>query len=122
MRMRFNIFAVLMFAGLAVALTAPAWGQGEVTPADCADAAGCVESVRWGAWGLIGLGLLFVAVGIMPPPRRREDEVGNAGGLSLLRGLQVRIEKETTGWRRWQWPVLGLFFIGLGAATLVGWR
>lgn len=107
---------------LAVALTAPAWGQGGVTAADCADAAGCVDGASWGAWGLIGLGLLFLAVGVMPPPRRREDEAGNAGSRSLLSVLQARIEKETTGWRRWQWPVLGLFFAGLGAATLFGWR
>jgi hypothetical protein len=119
MRKRHIVFAVL---SLAVALSAPVWGQGEATPADCAAAEICVDGVRWGAWGMIGLGLLFLAVGVIPPPRRREDEVGNAGGLSLLRVLQARIEKETTGWRRWQWPVLGLFFIGLGAATLFGWR
>jgi hypothetical protein len=117
--MRCIRFAVLSFAGLAMAFAAPAWGQGED---DCAVAADCVGGAGWGAWGMIGLGLLFLAVGALPPPRRREDEVGNTGGLSLLRLLQARMEKETTGWRRWQWPVLGLFFIGLGAATLVGWR
>jgi len=116
--MHYVLSAVLSLASLAVALPGSAWGQGT----DCAAAADCAGGARWGAWGMIGLGLLFLAVGVMPPPRRREDEVGNAGGLSLLRLLQARMEKETTGWRRWQWPVLGLFFIGLGAATLSGWR
>lgn len=101
---------------VAVIAALPAWAQ-----ETCAGGEPCGEAVRWGAWGLIILGLMFFAVWMMPPPRRREDEVGNAG-LPLIRLLQARIQKEMTGWRRWQWPVLGLFFLGLGIATLAGWR
>jgi hypothetical protein len=36
--------------------------------------------------------------------------------------LQALIRRETTGWRRWQWPVMGLFFIGLGLTFLWGGR
>ncbi len=96
---------------------APAWAQ----EAACPEGERCGEAFQWGAWGLIALGLLFFAVWLLPAPGSREDEAGNAG-LPLMRLLQARIRKETTGWRRWQWPLLGLFFLGLGIATLAGWR
>ena len=70
----------------------------------------------WGAWGLIAMGVLFFLITVMPY-RAPED----GGGLPLLRGLQARMETETTGWRRWQWPLIGLFFVGLGSAMLLGW-
>ena len=80
----------------------------------------CGEVATMGAWGLIVLGLLFWLVALLP--FRRAGEAGEGQGISLLTRLQMRIEKETTGWRRLQWPLLGLFFITLGVATLVGWR
>ena len=111
---------ILVTAGWLAALlpgvAVPAWAQ-----ETCADGAPCAAATQWGAWGLIAIGLAFIAVWLMPAPGRREDEVGNAG-LPLMRLLQARIQKELTGWRRWQWPVLGTFFIGLGVATLAGWR
>ena len=36
--------------------------------------------------------------------------------------MHRRIDRELSGWRRLQWPVIGLFFAGLGVATLMGWR
>jgi len=100
----------LAFLCLAVASAAPALAH-----------AGHDEDVgtRWGAWGLIVMGVLFCALALVPP---RPQELEREGGFALLRMLQARIEKELTGWRRLQWPVLGLFFIALGVATLAGWR
>lgn len=107
----------LCLAVLSWLVAAPAWAQDAV----CPNGESCVESYRWGAWGLIALGLLFFAIFFIPAARR--DEGGTSGvGLSLISFLQVRIEKETTGWRRWQWPVLGVFFVGLGISFLTGWR
>lgn len=107
----------LGLAALFVSLAVPAWAQ----EAACPGGEACIDSFRWGAWGLIALGLLFLGMWLLPEPGRHEDEAGNAG-LPLIRLLQARIEKEVSGWRRWQWPVLGVFFLGLGIATLAGWR
>lgn len=98
---------------------APALGQEVAGEAACPPGEVCADVAYWGSWGLISLGALFVLVALMP---YRAPGGGTGRGLALLRTLQVRIEKETTGWRRLQWPVLGLFFIGLGLATLLGWR
>lgn len=91
--------------------------------ADCPSGAACGEAVRWGAWGLVALGILFFAVGLMPARLQSlEEEQTGWNRASLVRMLQKRMETEQTGWRRLQWPVLGLFFTGLGLATLLGWR
>lgn len=78
------------------------------------------EVATLGAWGLIVLGLLFWLVALLP--YRAPGEAGEGQGFPLLRVLQKRMEKETTGWRRLQWPILGLAFIALGVATLLEWR
>ena len=31
------------------------------------------------------------------------------------------MKNRLTGWRRFQWPVIGLFFMALGFAFLFGW-
>ncbi len=41
--------------------------------------------------------------------------------LPIMGALQRRIDKELTGWRRFQWPVIGLAFMALGVAFLFGW-
>lgn len=93
------------------------------TVADCASGETCADATRWGAWGLIILGLLFFAISVMPARLQSlEEEQTGWNRASLVRMLQKRIETEQTGWRRLQWPVLGVFFVGLGLATLLGWR
>lgn len=109
-----------MIAGWLVAIitgaTMPAWAQ-----ETCANGAACVDAFRGGAWGLVVIGLLFFAVGVLPATAPSKDEAGNTS-LPLIGLLQARIAKETTGWRRWQWPVLGVFCVGLGLAHLAGGR
>lgn len=91
--------------------------------ADCPPGDACAVASHWGAWGLIGLGLLFFAVGLMPARLQSlEEEQTGWNRASLVRMLQKRMETEQSGWRRLQWPVLGVFFTGLGLATLLGWR
>ena len=41
--------------------------------------------------------------------------------LPIMGALQRRIDKELSGWRRFQWPVIGLSFMALGCAFLFGW-
>jgi len=79
----------------------------------------CDQAANLGAWGMIGLGLLFWLIAVIPS--QGPDEAGARRGLPLLSGLQARIDKETTGWRRLQWPVLGFLFVALGVATLISW-
>jgi hypothetical protein len=79
----------------------------------------CGQAAVLGAWGLIALGLLSWLVALIPACP--QDTAREGKGIPLLRGLEARIEKETTGWRRLQWPLLGAISIGLGAATLMGW-
>lgn len=107
---------------LAIGAAGPARAQfGGIT---CEPGIDCPEAAtQWGAWGLIALGLMFFALWLMPV-RLRDEEEGRSGGsrLALLRILQRRFEKERTGWRNLQWPVLGAFFVILGIAYLAGWR
>lgn len=107
----------LWLAALSLAFALPAWAQ----EAACPDGELCVEAFRWGAWGLIALGLLSFTVGLLPESRPSKDAAGNVG-LPLIGVLQARLQKEMTGWRRWQWPAMGVFFLGLGISTLAGWR
>jgi hypothetical protein len=104
------------------ATAAPAWAQlGGTT---CEPGVDCPEAAsRWGAWGLIGLGLMFFALWLMPVRLRDEEEEQTGWSrVALLRTLQRRFEKERAGWRNLQWPVLGAFFLILGFAYLLGWR
>ena len=95
------------------------WAQasGEL-PCEGAD---CPEMAGRGAWGLIGLGALFFAIWFMPPRAKSAKGVGFMDSLPIMGALQRRIDKELTGWRRFQWPLIGLFFMSLGVAFLFGW-
>lgn len=114
---------VLIALALAGGEAADAWAQAEAPAAECAFGEDCDAASRWGAWGLIAAGALFFAMWFLPA-RVPGDEQAHGGRtrMTMVRALHRRIEKEMTGWRRLQWPVLGLFFLGLGIATLVGWR
>lgn len=113
---------LLALAGLLLALAAgsEAWAQSEVTEPVCPPGADCGEVTRWGAWGLIFLGLIFFAVWFVPPRRKPEEGGSRIDALPMMAALQRRIDKELTGWRRFQWPLMGLFFIALGLAALFG--
>ena len=119
---RHLIYPVLLFVALAAA--APeAWAQA-VTALPCAQGsagADCPEVARRGAWGLIVLGAIFFAIWFMPPRRTSEKGSGFMDSLPMLGTLQRRIDKELSGWRRFQWPLIGLFFMALGFAFLFGW-
>ena len=84
-------------------------------------AAASPEATRRGAWGLIFLGAIFFAIWFMPPRANSEKGVGFMDSLPIMGALQRRIDKELTGWRRFQWPLIGLSFMSLGLAFLFGW-
>lgn len=101
----------------------PVWAQGGSAGEACPPGEVCEAAGRAGAWGLIALGLMFFVVGLMPARLKSDDEEQPGfTRLPILRLLQARLEKERTGWRRFQWPVLGVFFTGLGIVMLAGWR
>ena len=114
------IFPILILVALAGGAGPDAWAQG--APAACAPGETCAAASPYGAWAMIALGLMFFAVWLMPRRRKSEEEDSSLGGFPMLQVLQRRIDRELTGWRRHQWPVLGLFFVGLGLAYLFGWR
>ncbi len=119
---RFLIFFVLLLVVLAAAPPV-AWAQ-DAAERPCAQASGgvdCPEVTRRGAWGLIFLGAIFFAVWFMPPRANSEKGRGFMDSLPIMGTLQRRIDKELSGWRRVQWPLIGLFFISLGFAFLFGW-
>ncbi len=113
---RFPVLLVLLPVVLAVA-PPEVWAQAEplCEGADCPDMAGR------GAWGLIFLGVLFFAIWFMPPRAESEKGRGFMDSLPMMGALQRRLDMELTGWRRFQWPLIGLSFISLGAAFLFGW-
>ena len=113
------IFPLYVALALVLAGGPAAWAQGE---AACAPGETCAAASPYGAWAMIALGLMFFAVWLMPRSRESEDGDSPRGGIPMLQVLQRRIDRELTGWRRHQWPVLGLFFVGLGLAYLFGWR
>ncbi len=119
---RFLALFVLLIVALAAA-PAEAWAQAaaELSCDRVSDAANCPEAARSGGWGMIILGAIFFAVWFMPPRRTSEQGSGFMDSLPMLGTLQRRIDKELTGWRRFQWPVIGLFFMALGFAFLFGW-
>ncbi len=110
------LFAMLIF--WLAAAPPEAWAQAAATPCEGAD---CAEAARLGGWGLIFLGVLFFSLWFMPPRADREKGVGFMDSLPIMGALQRRIDKELTGWRRFQWPLVGLCFMSLGVAFLFGW-
>ncbi len=119
-----SLLAIAALAGFLIGLIlAPdSWAQTQPPEPLCAPGQDCTEAARWGAWGLIFLGIMCFVVGLGPPRRSSEGEESALHRIPMLGVLQRRLDKERTGWRRFQWPVLGAFFIILGAATLAGWR
>ena len=119
-----RILAPLVLLIVVLVATAPeAWAQAaaELSCDQASGAADCPEAAGSGAWGLIFLGAIFFAIWFMPPRRTSEQGSGFMDSLPMLGTLQRRIDKELTGWRRFQWPVIGLFFMALGFAFLFGW-
>jgi hypothetical protein len=113
----FPIFLLLL--ALLIGAAPEVWAQDPAAlPCEGAD---CAEVTRWGAWGLIFLGAIFFAVWFVPPRRKPEEGGSSIDALPMMAALQRRIDKELSGWRRFQWPLMGLFFIGLGLAVLFGW-
>ncbi len=107
-----------IFAVLLAAAAPEAWAQAAELSCEGAD---CPETAGRGAWGLIILGAIFFAIWFMPPRRIPEGGGGFMDSLPIMGTLQRRIDKELTGWRRFQWPLIGLFFMALGVAFLFGW-
>ncbi len=118
--------AIIALAGFLIGLVlAPeAWAQAPPPEPACAQASGgvdCPEVTRRGGWGLIVLGAIFFAVWFMPPRADSEKGRGFMDSLPIMGTLQRRIDKELSGWRRFQWPLIGLSFMSLGLAFLFGW-
>ena len=111
-----DLFVFCFWLGPAAALAA------EGTPEGCAPGEACSRATEMGSWGLIVIGLLFLLVALMPSKPGGKDGEPPRTKIPFLNMLQVRMEKETTGWRRLQWPILGIAFIALGIATLLQWR
>jgi len=115
------LFAMLIV--LLAAASPDAWAQASAELPCAQDSSGedCVEVARRGGWGLIFLGAIFFAVWFMPPRANSEKGVGFMDSLPIMGTLQRRIDKELSGWRRFQWPLIGLSFMSLGFAFVFGW-
>ncbi|MCH8154869.1 MAG: hypothetical protein IH786_06345 [Proteobacteria bacterium] len=117
----------LLLSAILVALLAAAppevWAQasGELPCAQASGGADCPEATRRGGWGLIFLGALFFSLWFMPPRANSEKGRGFMDSLPMMGTLQRRLDKELSGWRRFQWPLIGLSFMALGFAFLFGW-
>lgn len=91
-----------------------------------AEAAHDPDAGRLGAWGLIALGAAVIVVffgagrsgGDKETSGETSDKPGTGTNIPMLGRLQQRIEQETSGWRRYQWPVIGLIFIVIGVLML----
>jgi hypothetical protein len=114
------LFLLTFFAAAFCAGLPEAFAQAVPAAEVCESAEDCPEAARWGAWAMVAIGCLFFLVWFLPP--RPRDEGGAQGGFTMMERLQKRIDREMTGWRRFQWPVLGVFFVGIGAAFLLGVR
>ncbi len=112
-----RILTLVMAIALAIG---PAFAQTGQEQADCGPDEICGQASTTGAWGMIALGMLFCMVGLLPSNKGDGDDAPKTK-IPFFNMLQVRMEKETRGWRRLQWPVLGFAFIALGVATLLGW-
>lgn len=108
------IFAIALAIG-------PAFAHEGHEHEDCGPGEICGQAATTGAWGMIALGMLFWFVALLPPNKGDGDDAAPKTKIPFLSMLQVRMEKETRGWRRLQWPVLGFAFIALGVATLLDW-
>ncbi len=119
---RLLLFFVLLLVALAAA-PPEVWAQaaGELPCAQDSGDADCPEAARLGAWGLIILGLIFFAVYLVPPRPGPEEGGGYIDKLPVVAALHRRMDKELSGWRRFQWPLMGSFFVALGLAALLGW-
>ncbi len=116
-----SLLTIVPLAGflIGLALAPEAWAQAAAElPCEGED---CVEATRVGGWGLIFLGAMFFAIWFMPPRANSEKGRGFMDSLPVMGTLQRRIDKELTGWRRFQWPLIGLSFMLLGFAFLFGW-
>ncbi|MFQ5775742.1 MAG: hypothetical protein ACE5GS_14570 [Kiloniellaceae bacterium] len=103
--------------------SAAALAQGEPVGAACPPGEVC-GTARLGGWAMIAVGLVFFAVWLMParPESAEGEQSGWTTRVPMLQVLQKRMDKELSGWRRLQWPIVGLFFTALGVATIMGWR
>ena len=115
-----HLFLLTILAAAFSASLPEAFAQTVPGAGVCESAEDCPEAARWGAWAMVVVGCLFFLVWLLPP--RLQDEGSAQGGFTMMERLQKRIDREMTGWRRFQWPVLGVFFVGLGAAFLLGVR
>ena len=117
-----SLLAIVPLVGFLIGLTLAPDARAQNQPPEplCAPGQDCTEAARWGAWGLIFLGIMCFVVWLEPPRRSSEGEESARHRIPTLRVLQRRLERELTGWRRFQWPVLGVFFIAVGVATLAG--
>ncbi|MHA1151263.1 MAG: hypothetical protein ACTSQ7_01120 [Alphaproteobacteria bacterium] len=115
---RLPVFLTLLIAMLA-ATPPEVWAQaaGEL-PCEGGD---CPEMAGRGAWGLIVLGAMFFAIWFIPPRAKSEKGAGFMDSMPIMGALQRRMDKELSGWRRFQWPLIGLSFMALGFAFLFGW-
>ncbi len=119
---RFLIFFALLLVVLAAA-PPEVWAQaaGELPCGQDSGDADCPEVTGRGGWGLIFLGALFFSLWFMPPRAHSEKGPGFMDPLPMMGALQRRLDQELSGWRRFQWPVIGLSFMALGVAFLFGW-
>ncbi len=119
---RLLLFFVLLLVALAAA-PPEVWAQaaGELPCAQDSGDADCPEMAGRGAWGLIFLGVMFFAIWFIPPRAKSEKGAGFMDNLAIMGALQRRMDKELSGWRRFQWPLIGLAFMALGVAFLFGW-
>ncbi len=93
---------------IGLALAPEAWAQAAAELPCAQDSGGedCVDATRVGGWGLIFLGVMFFAIWFMPPRANSEKGRGFMDSLPIMGALQRRIDKELTGWSRFQWPLI----------------
>ncbi len=108
---RLLVLFVMLIVALAAAPLA-VWAQAAAERPETADR---------GGWGLIFLGALFFSLWFMPPRAKSGKSSGFMDSLPVMGALQRRMDKELSGWRRFQWPLIGLAFMALGVAFLFGW-
>lgn len=112
---RLLFFIVLLLAAAPPDVWAQTAGELPCEGVDCPEVAGR------GGWGLIFLGALFFSLWFMPPRAKSEKGGGFMDSLPMMGALQRRLDQELSGWRRFQWPLIGLAFMALGAAFQFGW-
>ncbi len=118
---RFLVLCILLLVVLAAPPEVWAQATAELPCAPDSGDADCPEAAGRGGWGLIFLGALFFSLWFMPPRAESENGRGFMDSLPMMGTLQRRLDKELSGWRRFQWPLIGLSFMALGVAFLFGW-